>query len=209
MVVRQLAAQHAQLAAPLILSSGEASLRAMFDRSDELTALGFLQHSLVYPVGQFGFKRHWGLFDDNSLIGTGSCWTSHITQSFKQATLDGLVDYYGWDMTHLVLDSSALIAEIIPSLNQDELGVGHLAIVAEHRGNGHVRQLLDFFDARARGLGKTALVLDVEAHNTGAIQAYSRYGFEQVQRYAPSGAGKSIGLGPHLHMRRLIGPAAV
>lgn len=55
--------------------------------------------------------------------------------------------------------------------------LSHIAVLAEHRGSGTGKELLQAGEDRARQQGARRLVLDVEERNTGARRFYDRLGY--------------------------------
>lgn len=59
----------------------------------------------------------------------------------------------------------------------ESLKLGQLYLLAAHRGRGLGRLMLGHVEARARALGRTRLVLQVNRRNIDAIGFYERHGF--------------------------------
>lgn len=204
MKIRRGVKQDAEVAAQLIFSSGPNSLGAMFAISEQSTPLGFLTHAFSQPYGQFGYTSHIVAESAGKVIGLASCWTHDISPSFRNATLQSLIGYFGVEQTHLVIERSQSLSEIIPAPGQDELGVGHIAIVPAQRRKGAATSLLDHLAGFARKLGKQKLVLDVEETNQDAIQLYLKYGFAKSALTEPGKKSAQLGLTSHWHMEYLL-----
>lgn len=204
MHIRRAKLSDAQVCAGLIFDSGPNSLSAMFDVSEQHSAREFLRFAFSHAYGQFGFTSHLVVEKSQQPIAVGSCWTDNPTQSFRNATLKSLIEFFGMDATQDVIARSQNLAAIIPSPTSDELGIGHIATVFEAREKGAASLLLRHFSELAKKLGKNALVLDVEASNQTAIRLYEHVGFKITANNKPDAQGEALGLTEHCHMQLLL-----
>ena len=188
-------------AAPLILDSGPTSLKAMFDRSPQHTALAYLASAFVREQGQFSHSQHQIIELNGNLAAIGSCWTSPRSRAFQQATLDSLTGYYGTALTMDVIAHSQLIAEVIPTPSIDELGVGHIAVNPSYFRQGLATCLLEHYVQLAEKMDKKALVLDVASSNFVAQSLYQKFGFEFCGESLPGEVAQRAGVLAHHHMR--------
>ena len=62
-----------------------------------------------------------------------------------------------------------------------ELFLSKLYVQSVERGKGQGRRCFEFVLERARALRAAAIVLTVNKHNTGAIQAYERWGLRRTR----------------------------
>lgn len=201
MKIRRAILSDADIGAALIFNSGPNSLSAMFDISQQFNALDFLRFAFSQPYGQFGFTSHLSVETSGKPIAIGSCWTHQPSQSFRSATLQSLVGFYGLELTQEVISRSQCLADIIPSPNHNELGVGHIATVENARRQGAASLLLNHFVELGNKLDKDHLVLDVEETNQQAIDLYTHFGFQKSRLSRPDDVGKELGLTTHWHMR--------
>lgn len=67
------------------------------------------------------------------------------------------------------------------------LNLHDFAVLADYRGQGIARQLLEAVEAKARELGCCKLTLEVDEHNRRARQLYREAGFGPSERIAESG----------------------
>lgn len=204
MNIRRGTKNDADVAAQLIFSSGPNSLGMMFNISETLNPIDFLRHAFSQPYGQFGFTSHLVAESEGQPIGLASCWTHDVSPSFRNATLQSLIGYFGVDLTHRVIELSQNLAEIIPAPAQNELGVGHIAIATGNRRKGVATKLLDHLAGFANSLNKQKLVLDVEQKNQDAIRLYLKYGFKKKQLTEPGVKSRELGLTSHWHMELLL-----
>jgi GNAT superfamily N-acetyltransferase len=71
---------------------------------------------------------------------------------------------------------------------QPTLNLHDVSVLAEHRGAGIGRQLLEAVAGRARALGCCKLTLEVQENNTRARRLYEGFGFRQAV-YVESAGG--------------------
>ena len=74
-------------------------------------------------------------------------------------------------------------------------GIFGMVTAAEHRGRGIASSIISKLLSVARAAGAETAYLQVEANNTAARRAYSKFGFEDCYAYwyrAPSGSGDNL-----------------
>ncbi|WP_424184349.1 GNAT family N-acetyltransferase [Actinokineospora sp. G85] len=76
-----------------------------------------------------------------------------------------------------------LIGAARGSVVDGHLHIGVLEVRADHRGNGHAKDLLAALDAWAARLGATTRVLQVAIHNQRALALYGSLGYTESHRY--------------------------
>ena len=82
-----------------------------------------------------------------------------------------------------------------------EMKLDKLYVHPQRQGSGVGRRLVESVLARARGLGCQRLILAVNKHNTGAIAAYRRWGFE-VERALVTDIGAGFVMDDYLMVRK-------
>ncbi|WJG09336.1 GNAT family N-acetyltransferase [Aliiglaciecola sp. LCG003] len=191
----------------LIFASGQETFEKVFNPAnlDHATSrqkvLDYLFISLGQPEGQFGYSNQYIIKHDAKVIACGSCWTSSVSDTFKQSTLRSLIDYFGVLETAVILNNNTKLARLIMPPQSDELGVGHIAVAVQHRREGLATTLLEWFKQHAIESGKRALSLQVVDGNLAALRLYQKFGFERVKLVQPEADAIELGLQPHVHMR--------
>lgn len=190
--------------AQLIFSSSPIALTAIFDINDELSALNFLHSSLLTAEGQYGYANHWVVEIDDQVVGCLSPWHSDLADSFHQATLSQLANFYGIAHALSVVQASLALQDCIPKPQKHEWCIGHFAVFTEHQRQGVGSALLNLMHKQAVTFGKLALSLDVNCGNKQAIDFYLKQGFMQKSESSVSPRMQALGIGPHLHLSKLI-----
>ena len=204
MKIRQASQGDAKTLGSLIFSSAPNALAVTFNIDEELSALNFLQRSLLSADGQYGYENHWVAEIDNQVVGCLSLWHSDLPDSFHQATLIGLTDFYGIEQTLSLVQASQILQDCIPKPKRHEFCVGHFAVLKQYQRLGVGNVLLTFAHEQALILGKSALSLDVDSANLDAIEFYQGQGFIQESASDISPRMQSLGVGRHLHMSKAL-----
>ncbi len=184
-VVRQATARDATYAVPLLLDAGEHLLKKIYGDGDRDTAFAFLSAAWLRGTGQYGFANHWLACIEDEIVGIISCWHDSLPQHFDRDTLTSITDFFGLDEAiDVVMRSQAYTIALNPPMVL-EMSIGHLAVAAGARRSGVATILVRYMENMARELGKLSLVLDVEEHNTRAIDFYKSMGFKSRQGIPP------------------------
>ena len=186
----------------LIFSSAPVAITAIFDINDELSAANFLQACLLSADGQYGYNNHWVAEIDNLVVGCFSPWHSDLPDSFHQATLVKLTQFYGIAHTFSVLQASQALQDCIPKPKGHEWCIGHFAVLSEYQRQGVATALIRFAHKQALSFGKSNLSLDVESTNSQAVEFYLRQGFVQNSKSEISPRMLALGIERHLHLSR-------
>ena len=193
------------VASRLILSSGENSLRSMYEVEQGFSAREFIRFAFERQEGQFSYTRHTVALVNGELAGIASHWLNTMTASCRKATVDTLVAYFGAILVPEIVQRSVLLQSIIPAPKPDGLGVGHIAVVEKFWRQGVARALLRHLANVGQDLGKTQLELDVECSNLAAISLYEKTGFTQLATNRPGKRAAELGFSAHHHMQKVIG----
>jgi ribosomal protein S18 acetylase RimI-like enzyme len=204
MKFRQATLGDAKALVPLIFSSAPYVLSAIFDSNEELSALNFLHSSLLTEDGQYGFANHWVAEIDKLVVGSLSAWHSDFPDSFRQATLIKLTEFYGIPHALSVVQASQALQDCIPKPKKHEWCIGHFAVHSQYQRQGVATSLLTFAHKQALGSGKSALCLDVESTNSQALDFYLGRGFIQERESGVSQRMRTLGIGSHCHLSKKL-----
>ncbi|MCF2950289.1 GNAT family N-acetyltransferase [Paraglaciecola aquimarina] len=202
MEIRQAKQSDAKVLAQLIYDSAFSLLDATFSLNSQYSALGFLAASVVKPYGQYGFKNHWVVEKNQQVVACISAWHSEMPESFHQATLSSIADYFGLEHAIKVLTNNQTLQDFIPDILPNEWCIGHLSVVKQYQRQGLASALLEFMQLQAKQHKKTEISLDVEAKNTGAIEFYLDQGFSKSAESTLSANMLELGLGQHCHLTK-------
>ncbi|GAA0854994.1 GNAT family N-acetyltransferase [Aliiglaciecola litoralis] len=207
-VVVQAQQSDAELLASLIYASAAENLNSVFSgHKDDLTtaqrtkiSVAYLRQALQSADGQFGYQNQYVIRHGSDLSACVSFWVNPMPDSFKQATLTSLLNFFSGLDCALILRNSQHLAQLVQTPDDQSLSVGHLAVGAKYRRQGHSKALLDFCEQQARSLGKTRLILDLNATNDAALKSYQSFGFKPINTVSPTDEGIALGLSAHIHM---------
>lgn len=194
-------AQDNRVLADLIFASGKDNLIALFESPGSPKVTDFLRFALSFSDGQFGYNQQYVIRHNDIVIACASCWTNQLSMRFREATLKGLLDFYGLQATRAILSRSETLAELIPAPESDALGLGHISVDKPFRRQGVALRLLQHFVQKAKQDGKRFLSLDVSADNVVAVSTYEAFGFQRVSLHEPQCGGSASLFKAHLHMR--------
>ncbi|WP_299081491.1 GNAT family N-acetyltransferase [uncultured Paraglaciecola sp.] len=204
MNIRKAKQQDATILAPLVFSSAPIAFSATFDIDQKLSAINFLQASLASADGQYGYANHWLVEKDDCLLGCVSAWHSDLADSFHQATLTKLIDFYGMAQALAVVQVSLTMQDCIPKPLQHEWCIGHFAVDEKFQRQGVGRALLELMQKQAMIAGKHALSLDVDSSNSQALDFYMAQGFSIESQSRVSDSMLSLGIGCHFHLTKIL-----
>jgi len=202
MKIRQANQSDAKVLGQLVFSSGPAALAATFDINDKFSAIKFLQYSLSTADGQYGYANHWVAEIDNQVVACLSAWHSDLAESFHQATLSQLTNFYGIAHALSIVQASLALQDCIPKPKKHEFCIGHFSVLEKYQKQGVASDLLRFAQKLAIASGKSALCLDVESTNSQAIDFYLNRGFIQESESDISQRMQALGIGSHLHLSK-------
>jgi ribosomal protein S18 acetylase RimI-like enzyme len=204
MIIRQATKKDVKDLASLIYSSAPDVLSTIFDINEQLSALNFLNSSLLTEDGQYGFANHWVTEVDHQVVACVSGWHSDLPLSFHQSTLNKLAGFYGIPHTLSVVQASLALKDCIPKPEKNEWCIGHFAVLQLHQRKGIGSGLVDCMQKHAMSSGKTTLCLDVESTNTQAIDFYLAQGFVKKNESSVSQRMRHLGIGSHFHLSKSL-----
>jgi ribosomal protein S18 acetylase RimI-like enzyme len=204
MKIRQAVQDDVKVLGPLILCSAPVTLAATFDINPELSALNFLLSSLLTADGQYGYANHWVAEIDHQVVGCVSAWHSDLPNTFHQATLSQVTDFYGIAHALSVVQASQTLQDCIPKPQKHEWCFGHFAVLPQHQRKGVGTALLEGMHQQALTFEKSALSLDVDIGNAQAIDFYLGNGFVKTNESDVSTRMQALGIGSHFHLSKSL-----
>lgn len=200
MQVRRATAKDAPALAELIYGSAPTLLSAIFDIDTEFNAKQFLADSLQQAEGQYGYHNHWVSENQKRVVACVSAWHTDLAETFHQATLRSITQFYGLEQALAILRANQVIVECIPEIAIDEWCIGHVSVTPSFRKQGYANGLITAMAEQAISMNKTALCLDVEASNQLALDFYIKQGFVVFSESANTTAMQKLAIGVHLRL---------
>lgn len=173
--VRPARAGDADVAVPLIYSSGPAAFDYVFARAGA-DARAFLARAFVDGAGEFGHRNHVVGECDGHVVAAGSGFSHAQTASFTVAAARQILRHYGWRAGAPILRGLRTERLIRPP-RRDEFYLGHLGVAPAWRGRGFGSDLVQWLLAQDQARACARAVLDVAADNPRAQMLYERLGF--------------------------------
>lgn len=201
---RPAAAEDADVAVPLIYSSGPSAFDFVFTTRDGGDALAFLHHCFVDGAGEFGWRNHWVGVVDGRVVAVGAGYGADTKWTFTLAAARQIVGHYGLRRALGVIARGLRVESVIRPPDGDMHYLAHLAVLPELRGRGIGRVLIDQLVGLARDAGRSRVTLDVAASNPRAEALYRRAGFK-VTGERRSQLANALGRVPdHRRMERVL-----
>lgn len=201
MKIRRAELKDAPALASLVYQSAQTLLSVTFNLSPLLSALNFLPRSFCQPHGQYGYHNHWVVEVDQKVVACVSAWHTELDQSFHQATMQSITDFFGPETLLDIMLKNELIEACVPAVKEDEWCIGHLSVVEDYQRQGIAKTLIEHMQVLALEKGKSYLSLDVEVTNEPAIALYTKLGFMKVSQSSINEKMQALKIGQHLHLR--------
>ncbi|HKO92903.1 MAG TPA: GNAT family N-acetyltransferase [Polyangiaceae bacterium] len=196
-----------ELAAPLIHSSGPAAFDYVFDVVSRAGARDFLRHAFADGPGEFGFRNHTIVMQDDQVVAVGAAWSGRSTLAFTLAAGRQILSVYGPLSGPGVVVRGLRVETVIQPPARSCWYVGHLAVAERWRGHGIGAALVDHLLARGREQGFAHAALDVAVTNPHAERLYARLGFAtSVERISQLKNARAA-VANHRRMERAIAAA--
>lgn len=170
--------------ANLVLASAPILLPYLFN--GEQQAKQYIEQSSRSNDGQYSANRHC-IADGNlpttpastdagnnttAVLGCMTLWHSNMGTAFELATINSLkLHLTGTQIRHL-LNINPMLTSVFQSPKENELCMGHLAVLQNARGSGVGKKLVAYALKQAKRLNKSSLVLDVDQANHEALSFY-------------------------------------
>jgi len=194
----------AEVAVPLIYSSGPDAFDYVFMTPDGGDALRFLQHCFVDGAGEFGWRNHWVALIGDRVVAVGAGYGGETKWPFTLAAARQIIGHYGLRHGVGVIGRGLRVESVIRPPDGDMHYLAHLAVLPELRGRGVGRALINHLIGRARDAGRRRITLDVAASNPRAEALYQRAGFRVTVERRSRLANESGRVADHRRMERVL-----
>ncbi|WP_074545339.1 N-acetyltransferase [Dyella sp. AtDHG13] len=201
---RPAAADDADVAVPLIYSSGPTAFDYVFTTRDGGDAQAFLRHCFIDGAGEFGWRNHWVGVVDGRVVAVGAGFGADTKWPFTLAAARQIVGHYGMRRALGVIARGLRVESVIRPPDGDMHYLAHLGVLPELRGQGVGRELIDQLIGLARDAGRRRVALDVAVSNPRAEALYRRTGFKVVGERKSRLANERGRVPDHRRMERVI-----
>jgi ribosomal protein S18 acetylase RimI-like enzyme len=177
------------IVADLVLQSDCGMLPALF--GDAAKAL--IGHLQAMPSNPYSAENTLVILDEARSPSVVGALIGSLARALRRTNIRTAALLFGWYGPGVVarFPKLARAGKALDALEPDDYYLSHIAVLAEHRGLGIGKELLDAGEEHARQQGAERLVLDVEEHNKGACSFYTRLGYRpaSVISIDPGGRG--------------------
>lgn len=201
---RPATADDADVAVPLIYSSGPTAFDYVFTTRDGGDAQAFLRHCFIDGAGEFGWRNHWVGVVDGRVVAVGAGFGADTKWPFTLAAARQIVGHYGMRRALGVIARGLRVESVIRPPDGDMHYLAHLGVLPELRGQGVGRALIDQLIGLARDAGRRRVTLDVAVSNPRAEALYRRTGFKVVGERKSRLANERGRVPDHRRMERVI-----
>lgn len=201
---RPATAEDAEVAVPLIYSSGPTAFDYVFTLPDGPSAETFLRHCFVDGAGEFGWRNHWVGVVEGRVVAVGAGYGADTKWPFTLAAARQIIRHYGVRRGLGVIARGLRVESVIRPPDGDMHYLAHLAVLPDLRGQGIGRALIDQLVGTARDAARSRVTLDVATSNPRAEALYRRAGFKVVGE-RKSRLANALGRVPdHRRMERVL-----
>ncbi|HET6552175.1 MAG TPA: N-acetyltransferase [Dyella sp.] len=194
----------ADVAVPLIYSSGPAAFDFVFATREGDDALDFLNHCFVDGAGEFGWRNHWVGTVEERVVAVGAGFGADAKWPFMLAAARQIFGYYGWRKSPGVVSRGLRVESVIRPPEGDMHYLAHLGVLPELRGHGVGRALIDQLIGVGREAGRRRVTLDVAASNPRAESLYQRAGFKITGERRSRLSNERSRVPDHRRMERML-----
>ena len=166
----------AELAVPLIYSSGPAAFDYAFKRAG-LSAEGFLHAAFLDGAGMFGYPRHWVGEFGGKVVAAGTGYSGEVNFRNMLSASRQIFLCYGPVSAVPVMINGLRLEQIIQPPPKQTYYLAHLGVAEGMRGEGIGTRLVEHLLKLGKAAGFQLAALDVAASNPQAQALYERLGF--------------------------------
>lgn len=175
MLIRLARPADAEIAVPLMHSSGPEAFNYVFSARSPQESLEFLHFAFNRGAGQFGCRNHLVACIGEEVSGIGACYGSDAR--FTLTDVRQILKFYGARHAVGVMRRGLEAERVMPPPARAEWMIAHLAVSNTRQGSGIGQQLVRQFLQHGQREHRTTAVLDVSAENPRAQALYERLGF--------------------------------
>ena len=175
--VRNCLATDAAEAVPLMYSAGPESFRYVFSVDYEEQALDFLHYAFGCGDGEFGYKDHQVVMENDKVVALVGRRTSEDNFMYTLSAIKQIFGYYGLFKAVGVLIRGLRFEGIVAPPKKAIICLHNLAVSSQQQGSGVGAMLIEHFIAEEKKKGTRVVSLNVAETNPRAKKLYERLGF--------------------------------
>ncbi|RMA82329.1 GNAT family N-acetyltransferase [Umboniibacter marinipuniceus] len=188
--IRRLDATEYESAVPLLFSSGPEAFTWLYGNGDKLRAMSFLANSFTRDDTALSHNNIWGVISEGSVIATFILASKASAEALAGPGITQVFRYYGFSAALACSWRGIRLERSLPAPKPDCLHLSGIAVDAQFRGRGLLREIVNFADQKAYEMACSNLSLDVAKSNALAMAMYLHLGF--VHQYSRPAPHKSV-----------------
>lgn len=167
----------AELAVPLIISSGPSAFDYIFADSELEQTPHFVRRAFRDDGMELGHSVHTAMLLDGRLSAVGALWHAGHALPFMTAGVRQIYRHYGPLAGTRVVMRGLRMETVVKPPRKGIAYLGHFGVAPQRQGQGLGSVLIDHLIAQAKACGFGVAALDVSSGNPRAQKLYERLGF--------------------------------
>ena len=194
----------AELAVPLIISSGPAAFNYIFADTALEQMPHFVPRAFQDDGMELGHSVHTAMLLDDRLSAVGALWHAGQALPFMAAGVHQIYRHYGPLAGTRVVMRGLRVETVVKPPRKGIAYLGHFGVAPELQGHGLGTLLIQHLIDQARKLGFATVALDVSSGNPRAQKLYEQLGFI-VKKINPADSRTEFGaIIEHRYMEKTI-----
>lgn len=194
----------AELAVPLIISSGPSAFDYIFADSSLLQTSPFVSKAFRQGGMELGHAVHTAMLLDGRLVAVGALWHAGQALPFMLAGVHQIYRHYGPLAGTRVVMRGLRMESVVKPPRKRIAYLGHFGVAPERQGQGLGTLLIQHLIDQAKKQGFATVALDVSSGNPRAQKLYEQLGFS-VKKINPADYKTEFGaIVEHRYMEKTI-----
>lgn len=187
---RPCTAEDAEVAVPLIYSSGPKAYDLAFSDKSEKQSLDFLYKVFTSPGSEFSYDQHTALIKDGNVVAIGGVKTRSQTLKFTVNAARAIFSFYPFLSACRTVIRGLKVESVLQPPKAKVAMIHNLAVCPSSRNQGLGKLLIDELEQQMRKAGFKIAALDVDSHNPKAQILYERLGYQVISTHTGNIIGR-------------------
>lgn len=182
--------EDANIAVPLIYSSGPKAYDLAFSDKTAKQSLEFLQQAFVTPGTEFSFDQHTALVKDGKVVAVGGVKTKSQTLKFTLSAAKVIFSFYSLLGACRTVVRGLKIESVLKPPKKNIAMIHNLAVSDAVRSQGLGKLLIAELEQQMLNAGFQTAALDVDSHNPKAQALYEKLGYQVKSTHSGNVKGR-------------------